>query len=161
MLEGEESKLIFFFKIFIWLYQFLVVACGIQFPTQGSNQHLLHWGGRVLATQPPGKSQIQVLFSLRPLRSPSLMQESSRQSHWNSSLEFGSKSLVRNGAPCLVSSYNYIFSGNLTREGWLIEDSIQASGTQAVNLSQRNRLWYPISVPRIIETRQFAENPYR
>ena len=31
-------------------------ACGIHFPDQGSNPGPLHWGHRVLATGPPGKS---------------------------------------------------------------------------------------------------------
>ena len=31
----------------------LVVACGIQFPGQGSNPGPLHWEGRVLAIGPP------------------------------------------------------------------------------------------------------------
>ena len=33
-----------------------VMACGIQFPDQGSNLGLLHGERRVLATGPPGKS---------------------------------------------------------------------------------------------------------
>ena len=48
---------------FIWLcwvlvvaFELLVVACGIWFPDQGSNQGALHWKGRVLATIPPNKS---------------------------------------------------------------------------------------------------------
>ena len=66
-----------FFKniyLFIWLHQvliaacgifslhcsiqeFLVTACGIYFPDQGSNRGPLHYECRVLATGPPGKSQ--------------------------------------------------------------------------------------------------------
>ena len=41
--------------LFIWLCQVLVVACGIQFPDQGSNLGPLHWEHRVLATGLPGK----------------------------------------------------------------------------------------------------------
>ena len=40
----------------------LVVACGIQFPDQGSNLSSLHWEPKVLATGPPAKSR-QVLIS--------------------------------------------------------------------------------------------------
>ena len=32
-----------FLKMFIWLCEFLVVACGIQFLDQGSNLGPLHW----------------------------------------------------------------------------------------------------------------------
>ena len=35
---------------------FLVVACEIWFPDQGSNPGPLHWERGVLATGPPGKS---------------------------------------------------------------------------------------------------------
>ena len=40
----------------------LVVACGIQFPDQGSNPGPLHWERGVLATGPPGKSRFFVCF---------------------------------------------------------------------------------------------------
>ena len=39
----------------------LVVACGIQFPDQGSNPGPLHWEHGVPATGPPGKSQNHIL----------------------------------------------------------------------------------------------------
>ena len=42
----------------LWLQHehLLVVACGIQFPDQGSNLGPMHWELRVLATRSPGKS---------------------------------------------------------------------------------------------------------
>ena len=51
----------------LWLYQVLVVACGIfscniqtlscsMFPNQGLNPGPLHWEHRVFATGPPGES---------------------------------------------------------------------------------------------------------
>ena len=54
-----SSGLFFFFlkKIFIWLCQVFVAACGIQFPDQGLNLGPLHWDCRVLASAPPGKCQ--------------------------------------------------------------------------------------------------------
>ena len=42
----------------------LVVACGIQFPDQGSNLGPLHWEHRVLTTGPPRKSLIVVLICI-------------------------------------------------------------------------------------------------
>ena len=39
-------------------YEFLVATCGIQFPAQGLNLGPLHWELGVLATGPPGKSQL-------------------------------------------------------------------------------------------------------
>ena len=38
------------------MWDLFVVACGIQFPDQGSNLQPLHWEHRVLATGPPAKS---------------------------------------------------------------------------------------------------------
>ena len=54
---------ILFFKkkylfLIIWLHRVLVVACGIQFPDQGSNPAPLYWEHRVLATGPPGNSLV-------------------------------------------------------------------------------------------------------
>ena len=46
------------FILFIYLFrlhQLLVVACGIQFPNQGSNLGPLYWEWRVLPTGLPGK----------------------------------------------------------------------------------------------------------
>ena len=40
--------------------EFLVVACGIQFPDLGLNLGPLHWEPRVLATGPPGKSPFPI-----------------------------------------------------------------------------------------------------
>ena len=40
----------------------LVAACGIWFPDQGSNLGPLHWEHGILATAPPGKSQLWFLF---------------------------------------------------------------------------------------------------
>ena len=40
----------------------LAVACGIQFPDQGSNLGPMHWESRALATEPPGKSLGRILF---------------------------------------------------------------------------------------------------
>ena len=40
--------------IFTAAYQLLVVACGVQFPYQGSNPGPLHWELRVLAIGPLG-----------------------------------------------------------------------------------------------------------
>ena len=40
----------------LWHMGLLVVACGIWFPDQGSNQGALYWERRVLATGPRGKS---------------------------------------------------------------------------------------------------------
>jgi len=45
----------------ICLSQVLVAAHGIQYPDEGSNLGLLHWKRRVLATEPPGKSQNEVI----------------------------------------------------------------------------------------------------
>ena len=45
----------FHFLIFIWLYQVLAAACGIQFPDQGMNVGPLHWEHAVLATGAPRK----------------------------------------------------------------------------------------------------------
>ena len=42
---------------FIWVCQVLAVACGIQFPNQGTNSDPLLWECRVLATEPQEKSQ--------------------------------------------------------------------------------------------------------
>ena len=39
-------------------YELLVATCGIKFPEQGLNPGLLHWKLGVLATGPPGKSQL-------------------------------------------------------------------------------------------------------
>ena len=39
------------------------MACGIQFPDQGSDPGPLHWEHRVLATRPPGKSLILYFLS--------------------------------------------------------------------------------------------------
>ena len=39
-------------------YELLVATCGIKFPEQGLNPGLLHWELGVLATGPPGKSQL-------------------------------------------------------------------------------------------------------
>ena len=50
------------FAYFIWLHWILVVACGIQFPNQGSNPGPLHWELGVLATGPRRKSQILFLI---------------------------------------------------------------------------------------------------
>ena len=57
--------------------ELLVVACGIQFPDQGSNPGPLHWEHGVLATGPPGNfqtfwyfwqtSQYQILVMFWPL----------------------------------------------------------------------------------------------
>ena len=41
----------------------LVVACGIQFPDQGSNPGPLHWEHGILPTGPPGKSRRLLLDS--------------------------------------------------------------------------------------------------
>ena len=62
--EREEAFLSFFLFFFNFLFcwhRVLVVACGIQFPDQGSNRGLLHWEHRVLATGLPGKSVVQLL----------------------------------------------------------------------------------------------------
>ena len=40
--------------------KFLVVACWIYFPDQGSNPGPLHWEPGVLTTGPPGKSVLQL-----------------------------------------------------------------------------------------------------
>ena len=58
-----------YFLLFIWLPQVLVVACkllvatcGIYFPDQGSNQCLLHWESRILATGPPERSSGLMIY---------------------------------------------------------------------------------------------------
>ena len=43
------------------LCELLAVACGIQFPIQGSKLDPLHWQHRVPGTGPPGKSQFEYL----------------------------------------------------------------------------------------------------
>ena len=48
--------------IFVAAFKLLVVACGIQFPDQGSNPGLLDWEHRVLATGHPGKSPQFIYF---------------------------------------------------------------------------------------------------
>ena len=48
------GNVFFFFNVFIWLCQVLVITCGIQFPDQGP----LHWEHGVAATGPPGKSPV-------------------------------------------------------------------------------------------------------
>ena len=60
-------------RVFIAVCKFLVVACGIQYPDQGSNLSLLHWDLGVLATGWPGKSYSQIynhicLFLLKILK---------------------------------------------------------------------------------------------
>ena len=77
-----NSGMVDFFKniyLFIWLHQvliaacgifslhcsiqdFLVAACGIQFPDQGLNRGPLHYECRVLAAGPPGKSLFLSFF---------------------------------------------------------------------------------------------------
>ena len=52
----DRYTLLSFFLPFFWLHWALVVACGIQFPDQGSNPGPLHWERGVLTTGPPGKS---------------------------------------------------------------------------------------------------------
>ena len=59
----------FFFEkyLFIWLYQGLIVAGGIQFPDQGLNSGPLHQECRILATGPPRKSLFSFSLFLTPL----------------------------------------------------------------------------------------------
>ena len=45
--------------------KFFVVACGIQFPDQGSNLGPLLWELEVLTPGPPGKSQNFPLFTAK------------------------------------------------------------------------------------------------
>ena len=52
------SSDIFFFLVFIWLGRVLVAACRKYFADQRSNLRPLHWECGVLATGPPGKSQV-------------------------------------------------------------------------------------------------------
>ena len=47
------------------LWTLLVEACGIWFPDQGLKPSPLHWECRVLATGPPGKSQVFLFFKFR------------------------------------------------------------------------------------------------
>ena len=64
----QDLIFFYFFYLFVFLRFYLgapdpqlrhtgslVMACGIQFPDQGSNPGPLPWEGRVLATGPPGK----------------------------------------------------------------------------------------------------------
>ena len=71
--SNSSTGFIFILKMFIYLsvpglscstwgslilvaaFKFLVVACEVSFPDQGSNQSPLHWEHGVLATGPPGK----------------------------------------------------------------------------------------------------------
>ena len=62
MKKNHFRHILFLKYLFIWLYWVLVVACGIQFPDQGSNLGSLHWEHGVLATRPPGKSQSMERF---------------------------------------------------------------------------------------------------
>lgn len=50
LLQHSESS------IFIWAWEFLVMAYGIKFPSQGLNSGLLHWELGFLATGSPGNS---------------------------------------------------------------------------------------------------------
>ena len=68
----EVFRILYFFiyfLLFIWLPRVLVVAfellvatCGIYFPDQGSNQCLLHWESRILATGPPERSSGLMIY---------------------------------------------------------------------------------------------------
>ena len=51
-------------SVIIVAHGFLVVACGIKFPDQGSNLGSLHWDYEFLATGPPGKSPVTFLLAL-------------------------------------------------------------------------------------------------
>ena len=51
-------------KYFVWLGQVLVVACMMQFSSQGSNSGSLHWKCGISTTGPQGKSRIN--FSSHP-----------------------------------------------------------------------------------------------
>ena len=59
-----KSIYLFILKyLFIYLAvarELLVAACGIELPDQGSNPGPLHWERGVLATGPPGKSQVNM-----------------------------------------------------------------------------------------------------
>ena len=55
-LFGCTGSQLWFSESLIETYTLLVVACGTQFPDQGSNPGPLHWEHGVLATTPPGKS---------------------------------------------------------------------------------------------------------
>ena len=54
---ADSQDVAFKKKLFIWLGQVLVAACGIQLPDKGPNPGSQHWELRVPATGPPGKSQ--------------------------------------------------------------------------------------------------------
>ena len=72
--EASKYGCIFFFFLavlfqlwypgsLVWC-ELLAVACGIQFPIQGSKLDPLHWQHRVPGTGPPGKSQFEYLWCL-------------------------------------------------------------------------------------------------
>ena len=46
-----------------WLRRVLAAARGISFPDQGLNPGPLHWEREVLATGPPGKSEISLFLN--------------------------------------------------------------------------------------------------
>ena len=59
-----RSQFVFFHQIIFfltWLHRVLIVACGNQFPDQGSNPAPLYLEHRILATGPPGNSLIRFL----------------------------------------------------------------------------------------------------
>ena len=63
-IEMEDLKKKKHLFLFIWLHRVLVVACGIQFPNQGSNPAPLYQEHRVLATGPQGNSQKWKIFKI-------------------------------------------------------------------------------------------------
>ena len=68
----EDSVFFFFFGLFIWLPQVIVVGMryfqsslkhvASYFPDHGLNLGPLHWEHRVLATGPPGTSHVLAYF---------------------------------------------------------------------------------------------------
>jgi len=72
MTGSQKFSGFYLFNIFLIIYlaaQVLVVACkllvatcGIYFPDQGSNQCLLHWESRILATGPPERSSGLMIY---------------------------------------------------------------------------------------------------
>ena len=76
---------------------FLVAACEIQFPDQGSNPDPLHWEHRILATGPPGKSHNRSQICCRHLGSDSTVGQ------WATGLgDLTTSGRGKHSCPCMV-----------------------------------------------------------